>query len=140
MVDDNIVNPNISDEQLNDVPLVIQPDKPVVVPTRPLVKKLDEIVFNPYPKITIFDRSFWDLWIQKIFRNLASMKCQFLWAFFWTVIYGMYIGTDKTGVNYISPTLGLGFLSGGFITLVTAKLAVKTSLFESPSDPLDSDN
>jgi hypothetical protein len=146
IVDEQVVTP-VTDKQVVipkeqiDIRLEEQPiDASTVAPMQASRRTKGEYYFNPYTVITIYDRSFWDLWIQKMFRNIGSMKCQFLWAFFWTVIYGMFIGKDSTGANYISPTLGLGFLSGGFITLVTAKLAVKTSLFESPSDPLDSDN
>lgn len=100
---------------------------------------IDEENMCAYKTISIFDRSFWDLWVQKILRNFASMKCQFIWGIFWLVCYGMFHCKDKVGDFVISPTLGLGFLSGGFIALLGAKLAVKTSLFESPTDPLDSD-
>ena len=88
-----------------------------------------------YTHISIFNRSFWDLWLQKIFRNIASVKYQFLVAFFYLVSYGMFHGEEPL----ISPTLGLGFLSGGFITLVTSRLAIRTSLFEGKSDPNEFD-
>jgi len=149
MVDEQIVDSDIPILQEDAPPLILQPDESVVVSSPdarvigPIVEQPPKGVgdtYNPYSKISIYDRSFWDLWIQKVFRNFSSMKCQFLWAFFWTVIYGMFIGEDINGTHYISPTLGLGFLSGGFITLITARLAVKTSLFESPTDPLDSDS
>jgi len=135
MVDEQIIDPNTAAPQDNTTLMVPQGYSVIQSSGKSAVD-----AFNPYNVISIYDKSFWDLWVQKIFRNLSSMKCQFLWAFFWTIIYGMFIGVDKTGNYFINPTLGLGFLSGGFITLVTARLAVRTSLFESPNDPLDSDN
>lgn len=92
-----------------------------------------------YKTISIFDKSFWDLWIQKVLRNLSSMKCQLIWGIFWFIYYGMYHCKDRMGDFVISPTIGLSFLSGGFIAILGAKLVVKTSLFESSTDPLDSD-
>jgi len=88
----------------------------------------------PYTIISVFNRSFWDLWIQKIFRNISSIKYQFMVAFFWLVSYGMFVEKNPDGTPFISATSGLAFLSGGFITLVTSKLLVRTSLFEDDSD------
>ncbi len=94
---------------------------------------------NQYDKITIFDRSFWDLWIQKLLRNTASIKYQFMVAFFWLVTYGMFIAENADGTSFISATAGLAFLSGGFITLVTSRLVVRTSLFTPPEGNVDTD-
>lgn len=94
----------------------------------------------PYSKISIFDRSFWDLWIQKIFRNMASIKYQFLIAFFLLIVYGMFFKKNADGTSFIGVTEGLAFLSGGFITLVTSRLLVRTSLFEpKQGNELDTD-
>lgn len=84
---------------------------------------------HAYKKITIFDRSFWDLWIQKLLRNFASIKYQFMVAFYWLVIYGMFIEKNADGTPFIGATAGLAFLGGGFITLVTSRIVVRTSLF-----------
>lgn len=84
----------------------------------------------PYMKITIFDRSFWDLWTQKILRNFASVKYQFMVFFFWLVVYGMFFEKNNEGVSFISSTEGLTFLGGGFITLAVSRIVLRTSLFE----------
>ena len=90
--------------------------------------------------LSVFNRSFWDLWLQKIFRNLASVKYQFMIAFFWLIVYGMFVGKDTDGSPYISTTAGLAFLAGGFITLVTSRIVIRTSLVEpKESGDLDTD-
>jgi hypothetical protein len=89
---------------------------------------------NPYDKVSIFNRSFWDLWFQKIFRNFASIKYQFMIAFFYLICYGMFWAKNSDGEPFISATAGLTFLGGGFITLITSRMLVRTSLFESRDD------
>lgn len=84
-------------------------------------------------KISIFNRTFIDLWAQKMMRNTASVKYQFMVAFFVVVVYGMFAYKDTDGSTFISAVEGLSFLSGGFITLVTSRLVIRTSLFE-PKD------
>lgn len=89
-----------------------------------------------YEKITIFNRSFWDLWIQKIFRNIASVKYQFMVAFLVIVVAGMfYVQID--GEPLISATLGLSFLGGGFISLASARIYIRTKLREDVSEEPD---
>ena len=88
----------------------------------------------PYVKISALDRSFWDLWVQKIFRNFASVKYQFMVFFFWLIVYGMFFEKTKEGLPFISATEGLAFLGGGFITLAVSRIVMRTSLIE-PSDP-----
>ena len=89
---------------------------------------------NPYDKVTITNISFWDLWIQKIFRNLASVKYQWLLFLYIPVIYGMFHMTPAVGSAasepWISATLGLSFLGGGFITLATSRMITRTKLTE----------
>jgi len=86
-----------------------------------------------YEKISIFDRSFWDLWAQKMLRNVASVKYQLLILYSTIITYGMFFKVDSSGEPYIGATEGLAFMGGGFISLITARLAARTSLFE-PSD------
>ena len=93
---------------------------------------------NPYEKLSVRDWSFWDLWIQKIFRNFASIKYQFMIAFYTVVVYGMFWAKAADGGPFITAVQGLAFLSGGFITLVGTRLVARTSLFESKED-LDTD-
>lgn len=100
----------------------------------------EEAILIPYKRVSICDRSFWDLWAQKVFRNVASVKYQFMVAFFWLIVYGMFVAKGPDGTAFIGPELGLTFLGGGFITLVTSRMAIRTALFQPrvPSD-LDTD-
>jgi hypothetical protein len=92
-------------------------------------------------KLTITDGTFWDLWIQKIFRNLASMKFQMLLLLYIPVVIGMFSGTWINGVwvSKISTTVGLGFLGGGYITLALGRIYAKTKLTENGNGELDTD-
>ena len=80
--------------------------------------------------ISAFNKSFWDLWLQKMFRNIASVKYQFMTALFIVIIYGMFNINDKTDSPWITAALGLGFLGGGFITLATSRIIINTKLKE----------
>lgn len=81
-------------------------------------------------EISAFNKSFWDLWLQKMFRNIASVKYQFMAALFTVVIYGMFNLNEITNNPWISAALGLGFLGGGFITLATSRIIINTRLRE----------
>ena len=79
---------------------------------------------------SVFNRTFWDLWIQKIFRNVASMKFQWLLFLYIPTIWGMFhLGPENK--PWISSVEGLAFLGGGFLTLATSRLLARTSLTES---------
>jgi len=94
----------------------------------------EEEKLNPYNSVSFFDGSFIDLWLQKIFRNVASIKYQFMVAFYILVTYGMFVRRTAEGEPFISAVLGLSFLGGGFITLATSRLIVRTSLFAPKDD------
>ncbi|GAG26140.1 unnamed protein product [marine sediment metagenome] len=81
-------------------------------------------------EITVFGLSFLDLWIQKMFRNVASAKYQFMAAMFIIITYGMFNVNDHTHAPWISATLGLSFLGGGFITFATSRIYMNTKLRE----------
>lgn len=87
-------------------------------------------------QLSIFGKTFWDLWLMKLLRNVASIKYQFLAAFFVLIAYGMFNVTPE-GHPWISATAGLAFLGGGFLTLATARIISKTKLTE--DDTLDTD-
>ena len=78
--------------------------------------------------LSVFDSSFWDLWLQKNLRNLASAKYQWLFFLYVPTIYGMFNEGLTAGQPWISATLGLSFLGGGFITLATSRLIANTNL------------
>jgi hypothetical protein len=96
-------------------------------------------------KISVVKGNFWDLWMQKMFRNLASMKFQWMTILCAIVVYGMFFktipGATPTDpvVPLIDATLGLGFLGGGFITLATSRIIARTKLTEPSNGELDTD-
>jgi hypothetical protein len=92
-------------------------------------------------KISAASGSFWDLWVQKMFRNVASMKFQWMVILCAIVVYGMFNmrpGTDPL-TPWISAELGLGFLGGGFITLATSRIIARTKLTEPSNGELDTE-
>jgi hypothetical protein len=83
--------------------------------------------------VSAFRKDFWDLWFQKVFRNLASMKFQLLIILYVPVIWGMFNLNPETKAPWITSIEGLGFLGGGYLTLATSRLLAKTSLVEKPN-------
>lgn len=82
--------------------------------------------------LTVKDFSFWDLWLQKCLRNFASAKYQWLFLLYVPTIWGMFHEGLTKGQPWISATLGLGFLGGGFITLALGRFLANTQLKENP--------
>lgn len=95
---------------------------------------------SPYEKISFFNRSFWDLWLMKVFRNLASVKYQFMVSFFVIIVYGMFFAVTSNNEPLIGPVAGLSFLGGGFISLATARIVMRTSLTDNKEDTMDTDS
>jgi hypothetical protein len=81
-------------------------------------------------KLSVFEKTFWDFFLQKCFRNIASVKYQWMLFLYIPTIWGMFNLNPKTEEPWISATLGLGFLGGGFITLATSRIIAKTKLTE----------
>ena len=83
-------------------------------------------------KLSIKDWTFWDMWFQKIFRNLASMKFQMLLLLYIPVVIGIFSGSFVNGVwvSKISATVGLSFLGGGYVTLAGTRIYAQTKLTE----------
>lgn len=88
------------------------------------------------PCLTIFGRKFWDLWFQKLFRNVASMKFQWLLLLYIPIVWGMFQGKwiDGVWVSKISATLGCGLLGGGFVTLALGRIYSQTKLKENDDE------
>lgn len=80
--------------------------------------------------LTIKEFKFWDLWLQKILRNIASVKFQWLLLLYIPIIYGMFTISPVTCLPWISPIEGLSFLGGGFVTLALGRIYAKTKLRE----------
>jgi len=89
---------------------------------------------------SIFDKTFWDAWIQKLLRNIASMKYQWLLLLYIPVVYGMFEGKwiNNNWISIIPIEIGLGFLFGSFLTVFTMRIYAKTKLTEE-NDMLDTD-
>lgn len=93
----------------------------------PICKKLIK------KKISIFNSTFWDLFFQKIFRNIASMKFQWLLLLYIPTIWGMFHMIPGTKQPWISAKEGFTFLGGGFVTLALGRIYAKTKLKENGS-------
>jgi hypothetical protein len=81
-------------------------------------------------ELSVFNKTFWDLFLQKMLRNLASMKFQWLLLLYGPVVWGMFNLIPGTKIPWISATEGLSFLGGGFITLALGRIYAKTKLKE----------
>ena len=79
---------------------------------------------------SFYNKSFWDLWWQKIFRNFASAKYQWLFFLYVPTIYGMFNYMPGTTTPWITAPVGLGFLGGGFVTLALGRFMANTRLKE----------
>jgi hypothetical protein len=97
-------------------------------------------------EVTITNMSFWDLWFQKVLRNFASMKFQWLTILYIPVVYGMFDGKwitladgTVTWASKVGIKEGLAFLGGGFITLATSRIIARTKLTEPPNGELDTE-
>ena len=92
-------------------------------------------------KLSIFKRNFWNLWLMKIFRNVASMKFQWLLLIYIPTIWGMFHMNEavKPIAPWISAELGLSFLGGGFVTLATSRIIARTKLTEDTNGDFDTD-
>jgi len=87
-------------------------------------------------KLSVLKGRFWDLWFQKILRNIASMKYQFLAILIIIVVKGMFTGKWVTEddelkwVAVIPPVIGCSLLGGGFVTLAASRIIANTKLVE----------
>ena len=83
-------------------------------------------------EIKFFGKVFWDLWLQKIFRNIASMKFQWLLLLYIPIVWGMFQGQwiDGKWVSKIPAITGCGLLGGGFVTLALGRIWAQTKLKE----------
>lgn len=89
--------------------------------------------------ISVFDKSFWDAWLMKLLRNIASVKYQWMLFLYIPTIWGMFNINPGTSAPWISATQGLCFLGGGFITLATSRIVARTKLTEDRNDVIDTD-
>lgn len=86
--------------------------------------------------LSIFKLKFWDLFAQKLLRNLASMKFQWLMLLYIPIVWGMFQGkwVENIWVAKIPPSLGLGLLGGGFVTLALGRIYAQTKLKENDDE------
>ena len=85
-------------------------------------------------EISFFRKSFWDLWFQKIFRNFASMKFQWLTLLYIPTIWGMFHIPPGGKEPWVSASVGFTFLGGGFVTLAITRIIARTKLVEDSGD------
>ena len=81
-------------------------------------------------EISFFKKTFWDLWLQKIFRNFASVKYQWLTLLYIPTVWGMFHTPSGGTEPWISATVGFTFLGGGFVTLAITRIIARTKLVE----------
>ncbi len=81
-------------------------------------------------ELSFWKKSFWDLWLQKIFRNFASMKFQWMVALYIPTLWGMFNVNPVSKEPWVSATIGFTFLGGGFITLAITRIIARTKLVE----------
>jgi hypothetical protein len=72
-------------------------------------------------------------------RNVASMKFQWLLLLYIPVIWGMFNMMPDNKTPWISATIGLAFLGGGFVTLATSRIVARTKLANGTNGDLDTD-
>lgn len=89
--------------------------------------------------ISFFNQSFWNLFLQKIFRNFASIKFQVLLMLYIPTIIGMFYMEGAEGAPFVSHTLGFGLLGGGFVTLALGRIIARTKLTEDIDKDFDTD-
>lgn len=84
---------------------------------------------------------FWRLWFQKNLRNIASIKYQWLVFLYVPVIWGMFHVPEgsATGEPWISATIGISGLFGGFVILALGRMYARTKLTENNGNHLDTD-
>lgn len=101
----------------------------------------NEDVKDKYSKHVIPWKVFWSLWFQKILRNVASIKYQWLVFLYIPIIWGMFNIPEgsTTKEPWISATVGLSCLGGGFVTLALGRIYARTKLTEESNDTLDTD-
>ena len=80
--------------------------------------------------VSACNSTFWDALVMKLLRNFASMKFQWMLLLYIPIVWGMFNPNPETNMPWISATLGLSFLSGGFITLATSRIIARTKLTE----------
>jgi hypothetical protein len=97
-------------------------------------------------RLSVFNGTFWDLWVQKIFRNIASVKYQWLLYMaiptFWAMFNGKWYCPPDAAPSFIpmlNHTIGYTFLGGGFITLAVSRIVARTKLTEDDVQVLDTD-
>ena len=90
-------------------------------------------------ELSFFRKDFWDLFLMKCFRNIASVKYQWLFFIYVPIIWGMFNIRPETKEPWISAALGLSFLGGGFITLATSRIIINTKLVSKDEGGFDTD-
>jgi hypothetical protein len=81
-------------------------------------------------ELSFWKAKFWDLILMKLFRNFASVKYQWMVLLYIPVIWGMFHISPKGTEPWISSTVGLSFLSGGYVTLALGRIYIQTRLTE----------
>ena len=92
-------------------------------------------------KLSVFSKTFIDMFLQKLLRNIASMKFQWLLLLYIPTIWGMLnlIPGMTEPTPWISAEVGLSFLGGGFVVLATSRIIARTKLTNGTNGDLDTE-
>jgi len=78
-------------------------------------------------------KTFINLWVRKLLRNISSMKYQILIAIYIAMVIGMFSGHWTENGKWeakIPPAYACTLLGGGFVTLAGTRLYARTKLTE----------
>ena len=89
--------------------------------------------------LSIFAARFWDLWLMKIFRIVASMKFISMVLVYAPIVILMFSGSWVEGVwvAKVSTTVGVSAITGGLVTLILGRVYADTRLIQDHSNTLD---
>ena len=90
-------------------------------------------------ELSVFEKKFWDLVLQKLVRNLASVKYQWLLLLYIPTIHGMFTIKPGTNDSWVSATVGFTLLGGGFITLALGRIIANTNLVDKSDTDFNTD-
>ena len=81
-------------------------------------------------ELTIFGIRFWDLWIMKLARNIASMKFISMMTVYIPIVLLMFSGSwiDGVWVSKVSTYVGVPAITGGLVTLILGRVYADTRL------------
>ena len=80
--------------------------------------------------LSIFGIKFWDLWLMKLMRIVASMKFISMTMVYTPIVLLMFSGSWQDGVwvSKLSSEIGVAAITGGLVTLILGRVYADTRL------------